>query len=92
MIRHGLSETNASGGLGDQNQDCDLTKEGVVQSILLGASLRRERIYPDVIFCSKMLRTQQTACAVFGSNSRVIHKASLVEIDMGCLSGKRLKA
>jgi broad specificity phosphatase PhoE len=56
VVRHGQTEANKSGVIGT---DSNLTEEGKQQAKELGDKLSREQI--DVIYCSPLKRTSQTA-------------------------------
>ena len=61
FIRHGESETNATGGvLYGANFDTALTDRGVEQARLLGQRLVREGVIFDRVYSSSMIRTVQT--------------------------------
>lgn len=83
VVRHGQTEANKSGVIGT---DSNLTEEGKQQAKELGDKLSREQI--DVIYCSPLKRTSQTALPLAEKLGREIFIDERIrEVDWGDFDG-----
>ncbi len=89
IIRHGLSEGNASGVIQGYS-DSPLTDIGQAQANLLGRYFKHEGIIPEKIIASPLRRAYQTAEIIAGEidpNLIIETHRGLMEVDVGDLSG-----
>jgi broad specificity phosphatase PhoE len=87
IVRHGQDEDNAAGILNGR-RDMPLTELGHKQAKIAGEKLKDNKI--DVIYCSPLQRTRQTAEIIgkeIGINN-VITLDDLVERNFGVMTGK----
>lgn len=84
VVRHGLSEANKNGIVGT---DSNLTAEGKQQAEDLARRLEGEKI--EVIYCSPLKRTSQTALPLAEKLGKEVYIDSRIrEIDWGDFDGK----
>lgn len=88
LMRHGQTETNASGRLLGR-ADVPLNKEGEKQAREAGALLRERNLSFDLVLASPLRRAVRTAELATGETVQT--DARLLEYDLGPLDGKDMK-
>jgi len=95
LLRHGKNNHQAEKPdiiycFPDNDPPCFLIEEGIEQAKRAGESLKDKNI--DLIFCSDILRTRQTAKIVVGiigfDLNKIIYDVRLRDINWGILGGK----
>lgn len=91
LARHGNTfEAGETAVWVGKNNDLPLTAEGEVQARRLGAALRRQRLFPDAIFCGTLQRTRRFARIVvdeISADDTAHVDPRLDEIDYGDWAG-----
>jgi 2,3-bisphosphoglycerate-dependent phosphoglycerate mutase len=87
VVRHGETEWNCEGRIQGFHADSRLTPHGIVQARAVADRLAREQI--DVIYCSDLGRTRETAVPIAeATGARVVHDPGLRERSYGILEGR----
>jgi len=90
FVRHGESETNATGILAGQ-RDVALTKKGIEQARELGSKLKAEHFHADTIIASDLKRAHETAeiiAEAIGYDNRIVTLSELRESYAGDFEGR----
>ncbi len=89
FVRHGQSESNVAGVMAGSELDKPLTAHGVEQAREAGSQLRSKQV--DMIVCSPMIRTRQTAETIAGElgfdSTQILESELFVERAYGPYSG-----
>lgn len=90
FVRHGLSEGNVAGVTSGAEHNVPLTEEGKQQALRAGRDLRDKNI--DLVVCSPLIRTVQTAELIAGElgydPKKILQREDFIERYMGIYSGK----
>jgi broad specificity phosphatase PhoE len=95
LIRHGKSEHNRDNFYAGCKIDTELTEEGRKEAKEIGKKLCRDGCF-DVIICSRLKRSQQTAIIInqyqkekYGKEAKIISTELMNEVDVGLISGMK---
>ncbi|MBP3620114.1 MAG: histidine phosphatase family protein [Clostridia bacterium] len=87
IMRHGTTVWNEKGIIQGRSQN-RLSKEGVLLTEKVARNFKDAKI--DIILCSPMMRTMQTANIVNRyHNVKIVKEEKLIEVDQGVLSGRK---
>lgn len=88
FVRHGETQFNAENIVAGGLSDVPLNEKGFVQADNAGKSLKDTKI--DLVYCSPMIRTRQTAAEIlkYQNNVPVVYDERLKERSWGNCDGK----
>lgn len=86
LVRHGISESNASGLISGGKSDPKLSPEGIEGVKEAAKAIDTNQI--DAVYASPLTRAQQTAKILTNQKRKIIVDQRLVEMDFGSWEGK----